>query len=150
MFSKCWLMFSKGRSMFSKDWCSIFYSCVQCTRYSRYKLWCHHMELGELIEPTYSHLYVAVWSWESNNVNKVPGLWILQMWCQFYVSSRRVSGVSSKFCTVQVLLGQGDCFMDYEGFHISRVLIIHKSVNAFGTKLSVCNILDGRFSFHFI
>jgi len=30
---------------------SIFDSSTQCTRNNHYKLWCHHMELGELSEP---------------------------------------------------------------------------------------------------
>ena len=30
---------------------SIFDPCAQCARNKHYKLWCHHMELGELSEP---------------------------------------------------------------------------------------------------
>ena len=59
----------------------------------------------------------------------------------------KASGLSSEFCIVQVVLGpaRGTWLLDeVRGGPHFRGLIVHKHVNTFGTKQSVCNIVDGH------
>ena len=81
----------------------------------------------------------------SDNAIIMPGYWIHRMWhtilqCPDY-------RVNLLYSSGTVGTKEPVHFTEYGGFRTSGVFIVHKHMlNAFGTKQSVRNIVDGHFS----
>ena len=101
---------------------------------------------GEHNKATFSELFITVQGWErlarwATMLIQCLAFGSIKCGAQFYKSGRQA------FEWILHSSGTGEpvCFTEYGGFCISGNLIVHKRVNAFGTKQRVRSIVNGRF-----